>query len=129
MGRRRDVAKRAELATQDNVPRSLIDPGLLGDIRSLIEASHRQVARVVNAAMVATYWSVGDRIRREVLGQERAEYGKRLIAQLSAELTVQYGSGFSRTNLFSMLRSRRFFPISRLSSYWLDNWDGPTSTI
>jgi hypothetical protein len=110
MGRRRDVPKRAELTTQGNVPRSLIDPDLLGDIRSLIEASHRQVAQFVNSAMVVTYWSVGDRIRREVLGQERAEYGKRLIAQLSAELTVQYGAGFSSTNLFNMLRFAEVFP-------------------
>ncbi|HEX6371185.1 MAG TPA: PDDEXK nuclease domain-containing protein [Longimicrobium sp.] len=89
---------------------SFIDPGLLVDIHSLIESSRRQVAHVVNSAMVITYWSVGDRIRREVLGQERAEYGKRLIARLSAELTVQYGSGFSRTNLFNMLRFAEVFP-------------------
>ncbi|HYR10638.1 MAG TPA: DUF1016 N-terminal domain-containing protein, partial [Longimicrobium sp.] len=79
MSRKRKPADRTELpATASAAP--LIDPGFLGDIRSLIEAAHRQVARFVNSAMVLTYWSVGDRIRREVLGQERAEYGKRLIA-------------------------------------------------
>jgi predicted nuclease of restriction endonuclease-like (RecB) superfamily len=110
MGRRRDVPKRAELTTQGGVPLSLIDPDLLGDIRSLIEAAHQQVARFVNSAMVVTYWSVGDRIRREVLRQERAEYGKRLVAQLSAELTARYGAGFSSTNLFNMLRFAEVFP-------------------
>mgnify|MGYP006137148547 FL=1 len=110
MGRRRDVPKRAELTPQSDVPRSLIDPDLMGDIRSLIESAHQQVARFVNSAMVVTYWSVGDRIRREVLRQERAEYGKRLIAELSAELTVHYGAGFSRTNLFNMLRFAEVFP-------------------
>lgn len=110
MGRRRDAPKRSGLTTQGSVPPSLIDPDLLGDIRSLIESAHRQVAQFVNAAMVVTYWSVGDRIRREVLRQERAEYGKRLVAQLSAELTLHYGSGFSRTNLFNMLRFAEVFP-------------------
>jgi predicted nuclease of restriction endonuclease-like (RecB) superfamily len=87
-----------------------IDPRVLGDIRSLIESSRRHVAQVVNSAMVVTYWGVGDRIRREVVGQERAEYGKRLIAQLSKDLTVEYGAGFSRTNLFNMLRFAEVFP-------------------
>ncbi|HEV3050568.1 MAG TPA: hypothetical protein VGX50_09680, partial [Longimicrobium sp.] len=47
----------------------VLDPGLMGDIRSLIEAARSHVAQVVNSAMVLTYWGVGDRIRREVLGQ------------------------------------------------------------
>lgn len=87
-----------------------IDDRLLGDIRSLIESSRQQVARVVNSAMVLTYWSVGDRIRREVLGQERAEYGKQLISRLAEDLKAEYGSGFSRTNLHNMLRFAEVFP-------------------
>jgi predicted nuclease of restriction endonuclease-like (RecB) superfamily len=110
MSRKRKPADRTELPVTASAAHPLIDPGFLGDIRSLIESAHRQVAQFVNSAMVVTYWGVGDRIRREVLGQERAEYGKRLIAQLSAELTVQYGSGFSRTNLFNMLRFAEVFP-------------------
>jgi predicted nuclease of restriction endonuclease-like (RecB) superfamily len=110
MGRKPARRTRAEIIKPDSVPASLIDPGLLGDIRSLIESSRSKVAQFINSAMVMTYWSVGDRIRREVLGEERAEYGKRLIAQLSAELKVQYGSGFSRTNLFNMLRFAELFP-------------------
>jgi hypothetical protein len=89
----------------------MIDPALLGDIRSLIDASRGHVARVVNSAMVLTYWGVGDRIRRDVVGQERAEYGKRLIARPAEALRADYGTGFSRTNLFNMLRFAEVFPI------------------
>ncbi len=96
----------ARLDSQALVPG---DQRVLLDIRSLIEASRKQVAQVVNSAMVLTYWSVGDRIRREVVGQERAEYGKRLVARLSEALTLEYGSGFSRTNLFNMLRFAETF--------------------
>lgn len=110
MGRKPAVPIPAALTPSHGTTSSLIDPGLLGEIRSLIDAAQRQVAQFVNSAMVVTYWSVGDRIRREVLGQERAEYGKQLISQLSAELTAQYGSGFSRTNLFNMLRFSEIFP-------------------
>ena len=91
-------------------PAFSIDPDLWGDIRSLIDSSRRHVAQVFNSAMVVTYWNLGDRIRREVVGQERAEYGKRLIARLAEELTMEYGPGFSRANLFNMLRFAETFP-------------------
>jgi predicted nuclease of restriction endonuclease-like (RecB) superfamily len=83
---------------------------LLAELRSLIEASRRQVARVVNSAMVLTYWSVGDRIRREVVGEARAEYGKQLVNGLSRQLSSEFGAGFSRTNIFNMLRFAETFP-------------------
>lgn len=109
MGSRKAVAARggAPASVKDAIT---VDPALWGDIRSLIDSSRSHVAQVVNSAMVLTYWGVGDRIRREVVGHERAEYGKRLIAKLAEDLTVQYGSGFSRTNLFNMLRFAELFP-------------------
>ncbi|WP_420128998.1 PDDEXK nuclease domain-containing protein [Longimicrobium sp.] len=110
MARRKPPRTPANLPAPDNPPPALVDAGLLGDIRSLIEASRRQVAQFVNSAMVVTYWSVGDRIRRDIVGQERAEYGKQVIAQLATDLTLEYGSGFSRTNLFNMLRFAEVFP-------------------
>jgi len=51
---------------------------LFVSIRELIEESKQQVAIVVNATMTALYWKVGKRINDEVLGNERAEYGKKL---------------------------------------------------
>lgn len=86
------------------------DERVLADVRALIAASRGYTAQVINSAMVITYWSVGDRIRREVVGQERAEYGKRLIARLAEDLTREYGAGFSRTNLFNMLRFAETVP-------------------
>lgn len=110
MGSRKAALTRARRTVPAGEPPPAIDPGLWGDIRSLIEDSRNHVARVFNAAMLVTYWSVGDRIRREVVGQERAEYGKRLISRLAEELTIAYGSGFSRSNLFNMLRFAETFP-------------------
>ncbi|MDR2971736.1 MAG: hypothetical protein LBU83_07415, partial [Bacteroidales bacterium] len=45
---------------------------LLSDIRELIEASRQRVAIGVNAELSLLYWSVGERINKEVLGDERA---------------------------------------------------------
>ena len=74
-------------------------PALLGDIRSLIEAAREQTARAVNSTLVVMYWQIGRRIREDVLQNERAEYGKEIVATLSQELTAEYGRGFGRRNL------------------------------
>jgi predicted nuclease of restriction endonuclease-like (RecB) superfamily len=103
------TSKAAPDATRAKPPVSDDEP-LLAELRSLIEASRRQVARVVNSAMVITYWSVGDRIRREVVGETRAEYGKQLVERLARQLGSEYGAGFSRTNLFNMLRFAEVYP-------------------
>jgi predicted nuclease of restriction endonuclease-like (RecB) superfamily len=87
-----------------------LDPRLLEDVRALIDASREHVARTVNAALVLTYWSIGERIAREVLGDERGEYGKQVVERLAEALVLEYGSGFSRRNLFNMVRVARAFP-------------------
>ena len=51
------------------------DDRLLGDIRALIEVAREQTARVVNSAMAGLYWHIGKRIREDILGEKRADYG------------------------------------------------------
>ena len=68
---------------------------LLGDLRALIESTRVRVAVGVNAEMVLLYWDIGERIRKEILGLERAAYGKQVIDILSDQLSVRYGRGFA----------------------------------
>ena len=83
---------------------------LLGDIRSLIENARGQVAQAVNAGLVMLYWGIGDRIHRETLDHKRAEYGQQIVETLSEMLVSDYGAGFSRANLFHMIRFAETFP-------------------
>jgi hypothetical protein len=83
---------------------------LLADLCALIDAGRTHVARAVNAGMVLLYWSVGDRIRREVLGEHRAAYGEQIVSTLSRQLTAEYGQGFSRFTLSRMVRFAELFP-------------------
>lgn len=72
---------------------TILTDRLLGDIRSLIEGARGQVAQAVNAGLVMLYWSIGYRIRREMLGEKRAEYGKQIVETLSKRLVSDYGEG------------------------------------
>lgn len=50
--------------------------------------------------MVTANWLIGREIVQELQGgEERAEYGKQVLADLSKRLTERYGKGFSATNL------------------------------
>lgn len=60
------------------------------------------------------YWGVGERIRRDVLGERRAAYGKQIVATLSAQLVAEYGNGYSTPALRKMMQfAEKFadFPI------------------
>ena len=61
----------------------------------------------VNMLLVETYWQIGQYIVEfEQKGNERAEYGSKLLTQLSRDLKTAYGKGFSRRNVLDM---RRFY--------------------
>jgi hypothetical protein len=77
---------------------------LLGEIRDLILQSRIQVAAVVNSTMSKLYWKIGDKIKREILKSRRADYGEKIVQSLSAQLMCEFGNGFSRRNLFNMIR-------------------------
>jgi len=108
--------RRVKLAPDTAVVPVSIAPALLDDVRSLIDAARLQTARAVNSAMASTYWGIGERIRREVLGDDRAEYGKQVVERLAAQLTAEYGQGFSRPNLFKMVQFAEAFPSGAIVS-------------
>ena len=84
---------------------------IISDIRNLIEQSRHQVAVAVNTGMTLMYWHIGERINREILGGERAAYGKQIVATVSQKLTEEYGgSQFSVKNLNRMRLFAERFP-------------------
>lgn len=80
---------------------------LVENIGSLLSESKKQVAQTVNNVLVKTYWEIGRYIVEfEQNGKERAEYGDELLVTLSKDLTLAYGKGFSKSNLFQI---RQFY--------------------
>lgn len=77
------------------------------DIKELLEIARSKAYISVNSIMVETYWKIGQRIVEEEQGGEiRAEYGSKLIENLSRYLTDTFGKGFSEANLKNM---RKFY--------------------
>lgn len=98
-------------AKKTTPPAASADMGALGvEIREMIEAARGQVAQVVNAGLTLLHWQIGDRIRREILREARAEYGAEIVSSLSKQLEAEFGRGFGRRNLFHMVRFAEVFP-------------------
>ena len=74
------------------------------ELSALINSAKQRAAVAVNSEITLLYWQVGNRINQAVLGGERADYGKRVIATLSNELTAQFGKGWSKRNLAQMVK-------------------------
>ena len=70
-------------------------------IREILQSAKTTVARSVNTTQVLANWLVGREIvEEEQKGQNRADYGKRLVATLSIQITREFGPGYSVQNLF-----------------------------
>lgn len=62
--------------------------------------------------MVEAYWNIGRSIVEQQGGEEKAEYGVRLIAELSKQMTTDFGKGFTVANLKNMRQFYLIFPKS-----------------
>lgn len=88
----------------------ILKDGLLPDLRSRVEQARQRAAVAVNRELVLLYWDIGQRIRVEILGEERAEYGERIVQTLSGQLSQEFGKGFSAANLLNMVKFAEHFP-------------------
>lgn len=82
---------------------------LLQNISTLLDNARKRVAVAVNQTMVLTYYEIGRMIvEDEQNGENRAEYGKAVLKDLSLHLTQRFGKGFSVSNLKQI---RQFYVV------------------
>ena len=63
-----------------------VSQSLIQDLRQIINQARGHVAATANYAQTMMYWHIGERINREVLGNQRAEYGKQIVATVARQL-------------------------------------------
>ena len=93
-----------------DMPAARQDDALFGDVAGLIDGARSRAAVAVNSELVMLYWSVGKRVREEVLGGERAAYGQQVVKRLAERLTERYGRGWSKQNLETDDSVREWLP-------------------
>ena len=84
----------------------MLNSEFYSNIKEILETARKKAYAAINFAMVEAYWEIGKRIVEMQDGNKNAEYGKKLIKEISKKLTIDYGKGFDETNLRKM---RQFY--------------------
>lgn len=88
---------------------------LMVDLRQIIDAARSRVAYTANYELTMMYWHIGDRINREVLGNQRAEYGKQIVSTVAAQLQETYGGkGFDAKSIRRMMQFANLFSDTKI---------------
>ena len=83
---------------------------ILNEIISIVENSKNQLVVQANSVLTLTFWNVGNRIKKEILKDGRAEYGKQIVVTLSRDLVKKYGRSYEEKNLRRMIQFAKMFP-------------------
>ena len=81
-------------------------------IKRILSEARNKVYQTANFAMVEAYWNIGKSIVEQQGGEEKAQYGVRLIAELSKQMSTDFGKGFTVANLKNMRQFYLTFPKS-----------------
>jgi predicted nuclease of restriction endonuclease-like (RecB) superfamily len=83
----------------------------VSDIKLILETARQKAYSAVNSAMVEGYWLAGKRIvEEEQLGEKRAAYGKKIIENLSKELSLAFKKKYSERTLREFRQFYLTFP-------------------
>jgi hypothetical protein len=67
-------------------------------------------------------------IEQEQPGANRAQYGKEIVRELAARSTREFGNGFSKTNLESLLPGYKLNSSDSLTNSYLSRFDDTLKT-
>ena len=124
LGKLRAGERREERATENGLPRpsrklygtrDAKDPvrvAFYQEIAEILRTARAKAYRASNFLMVEAYWNIGRMIvEEERQNKGRSRYGERLMVELSARLTPEFGTGYGKTNLFWMRQFFMSYPI------------------
>ena len=93
-----------------------IEKRLLQDLTQIIEQGKQQAVAHVNSVLTVTYWHIGKRINEHILGNERAEYGEKVIVNVTRQLKKQFGRSYTLRNVRRMIQFAQEFPDLQIVS-------------
>ena len=85
---------------------------LIENIEKIVDEAKHNIAKSVNTSIVKAYWNIGRYIVEfEQGGSFKAKYGEALLTNLSKDLKLRLGRGYSRPNLNNMRKFYKYYPI------------------
>lgn len=100
-----------------NASQDIVAHQLMVDLCQIINEARSRVASTANYELTMMYWHIGERINREVLGNQRAEYGKQIVSTVVTQLQETYGGkGFDERTIRRMMQFAQVFPDFQIVS-------------
>lgn len=84
--------------------------GTYNQITTIIEVRKGNAKIVLNNEQLMMCWEIGRCLVDDIMQNEKSEYGKQVVAEISRRLSEQYGNGFDKTAVFRMIRFYKEFP-------------------
>ena len=104
-----------ELDISGHIESQFATQSLMQDLRHIMEQARGHVAATANYEQTMMYWHIGERINRDVFGNQRAEYGKQIVAQVARQLQEEYGKkGFDEKSIRRMMQFATLFPEKQI---------------
>jgi predicted nuclease of restriction endonuclease-like (RecB) superfamily len=79
------------------------------NITKLISQTKQNIAISINSTLSILYWHIGKEISNKILKNNRADYGKNILKNLSIKLSNNYGKGYTKRNLDNMVKFYKIF--------------------
>lgn len=96
--------------TKGEIIKPEVADGLVHDVCIIIEQAQKSAYLAINETLIKRNWLLGMRIQHEVLKDQRAGYGDRVIKTLAKKLTEKYKTGFTKTNLYNYVAFYQSWP-------------------
>ncbi len=103
------MAKRTNNTGLSNAKTVFSDEKLFTELSQLIEQSRYQLAMYANSTLTILFWQVGKRINDEILQNQRADYGEKIVPTVSAQLESHHGRNFTLKNVRRMIKFAQQF--------------------
>jgi predicted nuclease of restriction endonuclease-like (RecB) superfamily len=100
--------KNSQMETINSNDLAINEP-LFADLKNLIESTKSRIIYSANSELVLLHWKIGERIQEEILKNTRANYGDRIVATVSQQLTQVYGRGFTKSSITRMVKFYKAF--------------------
>ena len=94
----------------------VLDQSFYKEISSIIYDSRKRIYSNIDTELVMANWKIGKMIDEKQKSLPRAEYGEKLIEELSIQMTKDFGVGYSERNLRLMRKFYRTFEIRQTVS-------------
>ena len=89
----------------------VLDTGFYKEVSGVISKYRKHINNTINFDLVLANWEIGRMIDEKQNSLPRAEYGEKLISELSTQMTKDFGKGYTITNLKYMRMFCKTFKI------------------